>query len=630
MADPFQTFLDLIEVERRAEIERNRLELTRLPASVREALGKTVTRLTAEEGDQGEGGLVLVTFSRPQAGEEFAPFHAMNQGDLVAAESPTGQRLEGTLYDVEEYRVVVAVTVKLPDPLPKGRWSLHAVGSDATFKRMRRALQDVRLAATGPGARLREVFAGRAKTGMAKGLKVSFLDPRLNEWQREAVRSALAADDAALVHGPPGTGKTTVLVEIVRQAVAKGQKVLVTAPSNIAVDNLLESLLAHGLRAVRIGHPARTLEALRHATLSARIAAHPDAKRVRDLDRKRERLQVRRSRRADRGQLGWTERHERQREIQSLWREAREIEKALAKEVLYGAQVVCATHGGIAKPLSKGPFDLVVLDEASQATEPLSWIPLLQAKKAVLAGDPMQLPPTLYSEEAAQAGLAFTLFERLMPELPESMKTLLRVQYRMHEAIMRFPSSEFYEDKLIADKSVRAHLISDLRGVRKTALTSEPFHFIDTAGTGFFESWDELLESRENAEEAALAVKILRELLEAGLPPARVAVITPYVAQVRRLKSLIREAEVEVGTVDGFQGREKEAVIVSLVRSNESGEVGFLQDARRLNVALTRARRLLVVIGDSGTISRNPLCARLIEYAGSIQSHRSAWEWLQA
>ena len=627
--DHFETLRGLIEIEHKAELEQNKLELSRFPVAVRESLGKSVTRLSCElTEEEVPGGIPVLALSRPPAGEDLSPFHAMNRGDLVAVETPTGQRLDGTLYDVDEYHVLVAMNGALPDPLPKGRWSLHLVGSDATYKRMRQALEDVRLAEKKPVARLRDVFSGRLKPGVDKAPKFNFRNQSLNEWQQEAVKKALAAEDVSIVHGPPGTGKTTVLVETIWQTVQAGGRVLATAPSNIAVDNILEKLLDSGLRVVRLGHPARTLKSLQHATLSAQVADHPDKRKVRDLDQARERLMVQRSRRRDRVQLGWDELQERQKEIQSLWREAREMEKAISKEIVNNAQVLLATHGGISRTLGAKPFDLVVMDEASQATEPLSWIPLLQAKKAVFAGDPLQLPPTLYSEEAAKAGLAYTLFERLQKTLPHGLQTLLRVQYRMHEAIMKFPSDRFYGGKLIADASVAKHRIDELPHVKKGPLTGAPLAYVDTAGAGFEEGWDEGLQSRDNEGEAKLAGTLLRELLHAGVRAKDIAVITPYVAQVRRLKSLLSDTDVEIGTVDGFQGREKEAVIVSLVRSNDKGEVGFLQDTRRMNVALTRARRLLLVLGDSATITRHPLYAAFSDYAESLDSHRSAWEWL--
>jgi predicted DNA helicase len=252
------------------------------------------------------------------------------------------------------------------------------------------------------------------------------------------------------------------------------------------------------------------------------------------------------------------------------------------------------------------------------------------AKKVVFAGDSHQLPPTIYSKEAAEQGLSTTLFDRLQESLPDTLQTLLRVQYRMHETIMRFSSDKFYEGKLIADESVKAHTANEIPGVQETELTRSPLAFIDTAGTGYGEVWNELLESRENEGEAALAIRLMEELRTSGVRSTDIAIITPYVAQVKKLKIMLPDRSVEIGSIDSFQGREKEVVIVSLVRSNEEGEVGFLSDTRRMNVGMTRARRLLIVIGDSATISRHPFYNDFLTYVEKIEAHRSAWEWIKS
>jgi ATP-dependent RNA/DNA helicase IGHMBP2 len=403
--------------------------------------------------------------------------------------------------------------------------------------------------------------------------------------------------------------------------------VLASAPSNIAVDNMLEKLLDAGLRVVRVGHPARTLESLRHATLMAQVAERPERKLIDDLDRDREQKYIQLFRRQQRGHgLTWEEEKEMRKEIRRLWKEARSLERALSRQIVRDAQVLLATHAGINRDLTKEKFDLAVLDEASQATEPLSWVPIAQAAKVIIAGDPLQLPPTIYSQEAEKGGLGTTLMQRLMDIVPPNLTTLLRVQYRMHETLMGFSSAQFYENKLEAHESVKSHLAKELPGVAETPLTDRPFIYVDTAGTGYEEKWNELLDSRENEGEATLALRLWNELAEAGVRPSQTAIITPYAAQARLLKPQVPKG-LEVGTVDGFQGREKEVVLLTLVRSNDKGEVGFLGDTRRMNVALTRARRLLIVIGDSATLARHPFYAAFLEHAEKSGTIRSAWEW---
>lgn len=625
----FERLQTLIDLEREAEKAENLRELRKFPVSQREARGKTVTGLNMEGVEGGMGGMTMVVLSRPSRGEELSPFHAMNAGDNVLLTYPPNvepRAVEGTLYKVEEYRVTVALNGAGPEADVRGSCQIDLLGSDATYQRMRKALITAAESKRSRLSTLREIFLGELEPERTRVPKVRFFNDGLNEFQQEAVKRALAATDVALIHGPPGTGKTTVLVEIIRQHASRGERVLATAPSNIAVDNILEKLLGTGLRVVRLGHPARTLESLRHGNLAVQTEEDPVYEQVRELDAWRERI-IHRKARNGRNSLGYAERQEREREVGRLWREARDLEFEIQRRIVTSAHVVLGTHAGISKRFVKGDFDLVAMDEASQATEALSWVPITMAKKVVFAGDANQLPPTIYSKEAAEGGLAVTLFDRLKDILPANLQTLLRVQYRMHESIMKFPSEQFYEGKLIAHESVAKHTADEIPGVASTPLTSKPVTYIDTAGAGYDESWNDLLESRENKGEAELAVKVLYELLGTGLAAKDVAILTPYVAQAKLLKTMVQEPGLEIGSVDGFQGREKEAIILSLVRSNEGGQIGFLGDMRRLNVAITRARRLLVVIGDGVTIARHPVYEKFVAHSDALDGHRSAYEW---
>ncbi|MGL6096380.1 MAG: AAA domain-containing protein, partial [Fimbriiglobus sp.] len=448
----------------------------------------------------------------------------------------------------------------------------------------------------------------------------------LNATQLAAVEFALAAPDVAVIHGPPGTGKTTTVVELIRRAVALGQKVLACAPSNAAVDNLLEKLLAAGLDPVRLGHPARVAPALRDRALDLLVQSHPDAraakkyaKDARGLFRKADKWSKTKPLPGEKAAL--------RAEAKALLADARKLEQLAVDRVLVEATVVCATLTGVdSNTLGKIRFDLAVLDEACQATEPASWLPLIRADRVVFAGDPCQLPPTVISNAAVDQGLAVSLMERVMADLGPGVSRLLAVQYRMHADIMGFPNAEFYGGELVAHESVVGHRLCDLPGVRSEPLTETVARFVDTAGAGFDEELEEDSESRRNPQEAGLAAKYVRRFLAAGVLPGAVAVITPYSAQVRVLRELLRDTGVEVDSVDGFQGREKEAVVISLVRSNVEGEIGFLGDVRRTNVAVTRARRGLVVIGDSATLANDPFYARMVAAFEALGGYATVWE----
>ena len=416
------------------------------------------------------------------------------------------------------------------------------------------------------------------------------------------------------VHGPPGTGKTTVLVEVIRRAVSRGEKALAAAPSNLAVDNLVERLVAAGIDALRIGHPARVLPSVVEHTLDQRVEAHPQAQIAAELVDQALRLRAdARKRKQRRGPGRCSEARAQEREARQLISEARELEDRAEAAVLERAQVVLATLTGIeSRALEGRRFDLAVVDEATQAVEPAAYLALLRADRVVLAGDPHQLPPTVLSAEAQE--LSLSLFERLAALHPGSMVTLAE-QHRMNEKIMRYPSEALYQGRLRAHPSVADHCIDDA-----------PLLFIDTAGRGFEEEKPEDSESKLNPGEAELAAAQALELL-ARVPAQQIAVISPYDAQVQKIRALLAEAPaIEVDTVDGFQGREKDAVVVSLVRSNPAGELGFCSDLRRINLALTRARKKLIVIGDSATLARHPFYAGFVRYAEAIGAWRSAWD----
>ncbi|MCA8920653.1 MAG: AAA family ATPase, partial [Planctomycetes bacterium] len=428
-------------------------------------------------------------------------------------------------------------------------------------------------------------------------------------------------------HGPPGTGKTRTLAEFVAKAVARGERVLACAASNAAVDNLAERLVERGLVVVRLGHPARVSPAVEAHGLDAQVAASDDYALARGWIAEAHALRLTLDKRWRRRAISYAERRAGFAEVRRLLRDARAHLAGLKDAIVARAQVVCATAAGADSDLlAEAEFDWVALDEATQAVDPIALVALLRAPRAVLAGDPCQLPPTVIDPRAAAAGLGRSFFERLAEAAPCASR-LLTVEYRMPRELLGFPSAQHYGGRLEADPSVAERRLSDL-GVLPDPLRPEPWCFLDTAGKG----WDETRLGDDpslcNPEQAARVAAEVERLLARGLPASEVGVICAYSAQVRLLRERLARwvsEGLEISSVDGFQGREKEAVVVDLVRSNPEARVGFLQDTRRTNVALTRARRFLLVVGDSATLAPHPYYAALLAAADAAGAYLSAW-----
>ncbi len=520
-------------------------------------------------------------------------------------------------------RVGVMVDGDVPHRLLAGHFNIDRDDPQATFARGHRALKA--LAAARPASdagRLRRVLTGEASIALDP-IEIE-PDPTLNPAQRAAVRHALAARPLALIHGPPGTGKTRTLVEIVRRAVARGEKVLACAMSNTATDHLAARLVDAGLDIVRLGHPARVDPAVEDRTLDALLEATEAWTLARRWQQEARQARDRAFKRRDRGGDHRAFR-EALREADRLRRDARIQLDRHKDAILDRAPVVCATAAGADVDLLRDRgFDRVVLDEATQAPDPIALVALLRAPTAVLAGDPEQLPPTIIDPDAERAGLGRTLFERLAARSPAQRLT---IQYRMPTALMRFPSRTRYGDWLTAHPTVAGRRLSDL-GVADDPLRPGPLVLVDTAGKGWDEAVDPETGSARNPGQAERAAAEIRRLIGRGLPAGDIGLLTPYRAQRRLLRDLLAPevaAGLEIGTVDGFQGREKEAIVLDLVRSNPDGIVGFVADRRRLNVALTRARRLLLVIADTATLGAHPDFAAFAEEAEAQGGWMSAW-----
>lgn len=499
---------------------------------------------------------------------------------------------------------------------------------ETSYRTMFDALERVTKAKGNRLAYLRDLFY----TPQMKTERFSFASmrfPYLNSTQEEAVNEVLRTKDVMVVHGPPGTGKTTTLVEAIYETLMRESQVLVCAQSNMAVDWISEKLVDRGVNVLRIGNPSRVNDKMLSFTYERRFEAHPDYP---DLWQLRKTIREMRNRR-HRGDDSFHQK------IERLKSRAAEIEIRINAELFGEARVIASTLVGSANRLLHGMrFTSLFIDEAAQALEAACWIPMRRVSRVILAGDHCQLPPTIKSLAAMHGGLDKTLMQRIAENHPEVV-TLLRVQYRMNEQIMRFSSDWFYGGKVESAPSVRHRGILDYDNPivwidSKDTLPSpgdkntEP----ETVSNRYHEEFIGESFGRINKPEAELTLATLQELfdkigririLEERID---VGIISPYRAQVQYLRQLIRRREyykpyrslISVNTVDGFQGQERDIIIISLVRSNEQGQIGFLRDLRRMNVAITRARMKLIIIGDVETLTKHKFYKRLHEYIEEI------------
>ncbi|MHC1611476.1 MAG: IGHMBP2 family helicase [Candidatus Methanospirareceae archaeon] len=642
-----QHFTELVELEREEQMRLYEEEMRRLSGREREERGRAFVKMKGRSQNLGLGGKHLVRFRKENA-DLTLPESEIEVGDLVLVSKGGTAPWDdgnpaGTVAEKTPYSITVAFDDAPPSFVYQRDLRIDLFVNDITFQRMIEALKKFKRL---PKWR-KDKLLGNTPPDFNEVKEIEFCNERLNESQQEAVLRSLAAEDFFLIHGPPGTGKTVTCVEVIAQLVKRGYKILATADSNVAVDNLVERLDTLGMKVVRIGHPARVIPSLRRRSLDYLIQGDPDYIRAQELRAEAYELKERmkdfivpemrwrrglsdeaimelaREGRTVRGiparklngMARWLTAKQR---MDKLLGTARALEESAIDRVIKSAEVICATNSTAGSEILKDvEFDFAVIDEATQSTEPSSLIAVLKAKRFIMAGDHKQLPPTILNDEAARRGLSKSLFERLLELHGDRIRTMLEVQYRMNEEIASFPNKEFYEGKLRAYEGIRRRSLRDLLpGSRLIDDEVKPFLFIDTCGgDGFRERVRRGSTSRENVGEAKLVKDIAERLLSLGVRPEEIAIISPYDDQVALIRRMLRVDGLEIKTVDGFQGREKEVVIVSFVRSNKSGEIGFLGDLRRLNVSITRAKRKLVLIGDSTTLENNGCYKRLIESA---------------
>ena len=485
---------------------------------------------------------------------------------------------------------------------------------ETSYRLMFEALRKVISAKNSRLAELRDIFHGNLPLSWFSFQPLRF--PWLNRTQEEAVNKVLHAKDVAVVHGPPGTGKTTTLVEAVYETLHRENQVLVCAQSNMAVDWISEKLVDRGVSVLRVGNPTRVNDKMLSFTYERRFESHPDYPQLWSIRKAIRELYARIRKASDRESV--------RTKINSLKDRAAELEIRISESLFAEARVIACTLAGSANRVLMGQkYGTVFIDEAAQALEPACWIAIRKADRVILAGDHCQLPPTVKCVQALRQGLGDTLMQAVVRNKPDAV-SLLKVQYRMNDAIMRFSSEWFYGGMLRSAPEVRCRSILDF---------DTPIEWIDMEGDCNEEFVGESY-GRINRMEAEMSVaqlksyiikigkeRFLEEKIDVGL-------ISPYKAQVQYLRQLIKKdaffkpyrSSISVNTVDGFQGQERDVIFISLVRANEEGQIGFLNDLRRMNVAITRARMKLIVLGDASTLTKHPFYRKLYEYIGTLKA----------
>jgi superfamily I DNA and/or RNA helicase len=637
--DYFKNLLELLKSERE-EDRRSYIKLTESTSvSDRRANGLAWYPIAIRGSEMSRGDYLTVEVERTTHQDVNHQLRFGMPAVVFSNHEPQKDRVEGTITHQSGNRLKITLrTDELPEWSRDGKLGIDVLFDDNSYDEMQQALKTAQAAADKPEGHLVRILTGE-KTPTFNLSQIPEMHPQLNASQQLALNRILSSNELAVVHGPPGTGKTTTLVQAIKALIRQDRKrVLVVAPSNTAVDLLSEKLAGEGLNVVRVGNPARVSERLMALTLDSKMAEHSQMKEAKKL--KKQAGEFKNMAHKYKRNFGKAERDQRKAlfdEAHRIMKDVGKTEQYIIDDLLSKAQVITATLVGANHyTVRQLKYGTVVIDEAGQALEPACWIPILKGDRLVLAGDHCQLSPTIKSAEAAKNGLSKTLLEKCVDLHPESV-VLLDEQYRMHKNIMGYSSSVFYDNRLKASESVAEHLLFE----GDSALS-----FIDTAGCGF----DEKLEgtSSTNPEEAAFLFKHLTQLVSELTEPGTdgklkyrldnfptVAIISPYKQQINILKEQFQQSsilqkfadKISVNTIDSFQGQERDIVYISMTRSNPEGEIGFLSDIRRMNVAMTRARKKLVVIGDSATLARLPFYADFIAYAEDLQAYQSAWEF---
>jgi ATP-dependent RNA/DNA helicase IGHMBP2 len=612
---------ELLRMEQDQDFAIHEASLKKSNIQERRRNGVTWFPLRIAETGYGLGAYPFIVVER-NPGDNFQ-HHFSNSSPVslfTAAPGYEDSQINGTIGYIDDSRMKIFFRADdLPDWIDMGKIGVNLLFDAKSYEEMYKALNFFINVDRGRPKELRDKILGYQSLNI-RNIPYSPVST-LNDSQNKAVQDILNAEDVAVVHGPPGTGKTTTLVHAITELLKLEKQILVCAPTNAATDYLTRSLSAKGVSVIRIGNVARVEEDTIGHTVDSALSKLKESKQIKEL--KKRALEMRKLGGKYKRHFGKEEMEQRKallQEARNLNKEARELESYLVQKIIDDAQVItCTLIGSMHDYLNGRKFETVIIDEAGQGIEPATWVPIQKAEKVVMAGDPLQLPPTVKSQEAGKKGLNITLIEKIIQRQKES--SLLTTQYRMHEQIMAFSNRRFYENKLIAHESVAHEVLK---------YSPMPVEFIDTAGCGFEEKAGDNNESRQNPDEAELVRKHLNELMEAGLDHESIGIISPYRAQVDVLREIFSSYKnTTVNTIDSFQGQERDVIYISMVRSNADGDIGFLKDYRRMNVAMTRARKKLVIVGDSATLGGDKFYEEFLQFAESIGAYRSAWEYAQ-
>ncbi len=634
--EELKKLIGLLKLEKEEDLNQYKQKIRNTSFEERRKSGVCWYPVRIEKSSYSSAERLMVRVSRKQ---EHRDSHAFQSGKLVNFFSNAHdnneetESISGVVNQVRDHEMLITLNADdEPDWIYDGKLGIQLLFDENAYREMEKGLIQLIASEDNRIDELKQIILGnqKARTEEQSSIQLS----ELNDSQNLALSNVLNAKDVAIIHGPPGTGKTTTLIQSIIQTLKRETQILVCAPSNAAVDLIVEKLGEYKVDVVRIGHPARVTNEILSKTLDAKITSHKQYKELKSLRKSAD--EYRKLAHKYKRNFGPEEREQRRllfSEAKRFKAEANLLSDYIKEDIIGKTRVVATTLVGANNQSIKNlHFSTVFIDEAAQGLEPATWLPIIKSDRVILAGDHCQLPPTIKSFEAAKNGLSTTLFEKTI--LNNKVDTMLVEQYRMNSQIMGFSNRFFYKNELIANKNVADWLIlpEDL-----------PVEFIDTAGTGYFEQTNSESKSSFNTEEMNLLFKHLAQYLESidtlnmldNID--KIGIISPYKAQVSLMQESFEDRKpvddtiakkISINTIDSFQGQERDIIYISLVRSNEKSEIGFLSDVRRMNVAMTRARKKLVIIGDSATIGKHPFYSEFLDYINEIGAYKSAFEYL--